>query len=297
MAVASLPIRLVSVSDDVKDMSCFRCGRGPAASSRLTAACRRIGATPKCGRTSIRACGLISKRKPSAACSAWKSKPARHEFICDSLFAGLLQIIRRRVAPSHRHTRARSLHRRGEGAYTAVAGEKLPMKPGDFVVTPAWAWHDHGNLATSGGLLDGLDTRSRASSARRSARSIPRQAADRPAAKASRCGVRYDLIPDEYHSGRPVLARADLSYERTRAALDNMAARQPASGHGFKLRYANPATGKHPFPDMACVRCSGCPAAFFRQSVSLDLAMRLFAVHRGSGLARIGDKEFKIGAS
>ena len=33
----------------------------------------------------------------------------------------------------------------GEGAYTAVEGEKSQMKHGDFIITANWAPHDHGN--------------------------------------------------------------------------------------------------------------------------------------------------------
>ena len=46
----------------------------------------------------------------------------------------------------------------GEGAYTAVDGERTPMLPGDFVLTPNWMWHDHGNLGNAPVVwLDGLD--------------------------------------------------------------------------------------------------------------------------------------------
>ena len=37
----------------------------------------------------------------------------------------------------------------GKGAYTAVDGERTMMEPGDFVITPSWTWHDHGNAAKS----------------------------------------------------------------------------------------------------------------------------------------------------
>ena len=33
----------------------------------------------------------------------------------------------------------------GVGAYTAVDGERVYMEPGDLILTPSWAWHDHGN--------------------------------------------------------------------------------------------------------------------------------------------------------
>jgi gentisate 1,2-dioxygenase len=50
------------------------------------------------------------------------------------------------VAPAHRHTAsATRLVLDGDGAYTAVEGEKTVMHRGDFIITPNWAAHDHGN--------------------------------------------------------------------------------------------------------------------------------------------------------
>ena len=46
----------------------------------------------------------------------------------------------------------------GNGAYTAVDGEKTIMRPGDFIITPSWTWHDHGNESNEPMIwLDGLD--------------------------------------------------------------------------------------------------------------------------------------------
>ena len=66
--------------------------------------------------------------------------------ITHSLFAGLQLILPGEVAPAHRHTQsALRFIIEGEGAYTAVDGERTTMLPGDFVITPSWTWHDHGN--------------------------------------------------------------------------------------------------------------------------------------------------------
>ncbi|HSG65705.1 MAG TPA: cupin domain-containing protein, partial [Gammaproteobacteria bacterium] len=66
--------------------------------------------------------------------------------ITESLFAGLQLVMPGEIAPSHRHTPAAlRLILEGAGAYTAVDGEKLPMRVGDFIVTPSWCWHDHGH--------------------------------------------------------------------------------------------------------------------------------------------------------
>jgi gentisate 1,2-dioxygenase len=66
--------------------------------------------------------------------------------VTDSLYAGLQLIMPGEIARSHRHTAAAlRFIIEGSGTYTAVAGEKCYMEPGDFIVTPSWAWHDHGN--------------------------------------------------------------------------------------------------------------------------------------------------------
>src|SRR6478752_6733254 len=79
--------------------------------------------------------------------------------ITPSLYAGLQLILPGEVAPSHRHTQsALRFIIEGEGAYTAVDGERTIMHEGDFVITPTWTWHDHGNDSSKPMVwLDGLD--------------------------------------------------------------------------------------------------------------------------------------------
>jgi gentisate 1,2-dioxygenase len=49
-------------------------------------------------------------------------------------------------APVHRHTAsAARIGLDGHGGYTTVEGEKCLIGRGDLVLTPNWAWHDHGN--------------------------------------------------------------------------------------------------------------------------------------------------------
>src|SRR5918911_5554016 len=79
--------------------------------------------------------------------------------VTHSLYAGLQLILPGEVAPAHRHTQsALRFVIEGEGAYTAVDGERTTMRPGDFVITPSWTWHDHGNDSAEPMVwLDGLD--------------------------------------------------------------------------------------------------------------------------------------------
>src|SRR4029079_13349975 len=79
--------------------------------------------------------------------------------IPQSLYAGLQLILPGEIAPAHRHTQsALRLVLDGEGAYTAVDGERTTMRFGDFIITPSWTYHDHGNDGSDPVVwLDGLD--------------------------------------------------------------------------------------------------------------------------------------------
>src|SRR5450631_3991482 len=66
--------------------------------------------------------------------------------ITNSLFAGIQLIMPGEIADVHRHvSSAIRFVLEGEGAYTAVEGEKAMMSHGDFIITANWAPHDHGN--------------------------------------------------------------------------------------------------------------------------------------------------------
>ena len=76
-----------------------------------------------------------------------------------SLYAGLQLVLPGEIAPAHRHAQtALRFLIEGQGGYTTVAGERVTMAPGDFVITPTWGWHDHGNAGDGPVVwLDGLD--------------------------------------------------------------------------------------------------------------------------------------------
>lgn len=76
-----------------------------------------------------------------------------------TLYAGVQLILPGEIARTHHHTPAAvRFVIEGELAYTTVNGERTVMGKGDYVTTPNWAWHDHGNESTKPMLwLDGLD--------------------------------------------------------------------------------------------------------------------------------------------
>jgi gentisate 1,2-dioxygenase len=79
--------------------------------------------------------------------------------IAQSVYAGLQLVLPGEFTSSHRHAAcALRFIIEGQGAYTAVDGERVTMHPGDLILTPSWTFHDHGNPGESPVVwLDGLD--------------------------------------------------------------------------------------------------------------------------------------------
>jgi gentisate 1,2-dioxygenase len=172
--------------------------------------------------------------------------------ITNSLFAGLQLIMPGEVAPAHRHTpSALRFIVEGEGAYTAVEGERTTMRPGDFVVTPSWTWHDHGNETGRPMVwLDGLDTplvrlldAGFAEPANVDSHTIYRPEGDSPA----RFGA--NMVPVDWKPARKSSPVFNYPYARSRETLETLSRNgDPDPCHGYKLRYINPATGGSPMP-------------------------------------------------
>jgi len=174
--------------------------------------------------------------------------------ITQSLYAGLQLILPGEVAPAHRHTQsALRLVLDGEGAYTSVNGERVTMHRGDFIITPAWTWHDHGNLGSEPVVwLDGLDIPLvrflDAGFAEKSA--APSQGVARPEGDAlARYGANMLPVDEEQRTGEPTRLFI-YPYAQTRAALLAIALGAPDAHLGFKQRFVNPATGASPMPTM-----------------------------------------------
>jgi len=158
------------------------------------------------------------------------------------------------VAPAHRHvSSAIRFVLDGEGAYTAVEGEKAYMSPGDFVITANWAPHDHGNTSKQPMLwLDVLDfpqvnffEASFAEQFPEATQSTSRADGDSLAFYGS--GVLPDGSPARPNSS-PVI---NYTYARTRPIIERMMkAGDIDKRHGARVRYANPINGGPVLPTM-----------------------------------------------
>ena len=176
--------------------------------------------------------------------------------VTQSLYAGLQLILPGEVAPSHRHTQgALRFIVEGSGAYTAVNGERATMHPGDFIITPSWTWHDHGNEASEPVIwLDGLDIpmlslldAAFAENDTRKSQAVAR------AEGTSFARYGHNMAPVRHDA--PLSATSPIfsyPYERSREALERLERDAPVDPwDGVKLRYLNPLTGGSPMPTMA----------------------------------------------
>lgn len=80
-------------------------------------------------------------------------------YIAPTLWAAIQYLAPGENAPEHRHSQnAFRFILEGEGVWTVVGGDPVPMKRGDFLLTPGWNYHGHHNIATKPmAWLDGLD--------------------------------------------------------------------------------------------------------------------------------------------
>src|SRR5438105_8463982 len=76
-----------------------------------------------------------------------------------TIYVGMQLILPGETAPNHRHTpSAVRFVVEGEGGFTVVDGEKLPMRKGDLILTPPGLWHEHGHEGGEPVIwLDALD--------------------------------------------------------------------------------------------------------------------------------------------
>lgn len=175
--------------------------------------------------------------------------------LTETLYAGFQIIMPGEIAPAHRHVAAASrLLLEGEGAYTAVDGERAVMAFGDFVLTPNWTWHDHGHDGRAPVIwLDVLDIPLVRSLGAVFAEGYPepRYPQGRPAAdNIFRYGA--NLAPVGERPGPNASPIFHYPYDRTREALMRMAAAGEIDRHlGYKMEYINPTTGGAVMPTIS----------------------------------------------
>lgn len=218
--------------------------------------------------------------------------------VTQSLFAGLQLILPGEIAPSHRHTQsALRFVVEGSGAYTAVDGERTTMRPGDFIITPSWTWHDHGNPGSEPVIwLDGLDLPIVRAFAAQFHEPFPED--EQPISRGEGASLaRYG------NNLRPLGAVAPFGktspifsypYDRSRETLARLAREaDPDPCHGWKMEFINPLTGGPAMPTIGTF-IQLLPKGF-RSNPYRSTDGTVVSVAEGKGSAKIGGEEFSFG--
>jgi len=218
--------------------------------------------------------------------------------ITQSLYAGLQLIQPGEVAASHRHaSSALRLVVEGDGGgYTAVDGERTSMRPGDFVLTPSWTFHDHGNLGSAPVVwMDVLDIPIVNIFDTSFSEHHPQET--QPISRAEGDAVaRYGggMLPIEYTPSSPSSPAFTYPYSRSRPALEQLARSGSIDRcHGVKMQYVNPATGGYPLPTIAAflqLLPKGFAGKAYRSTDST-----IYHVVEGRGRSRVGSQTFEWG--
>lgn len=167
-----------------------------------------------------------------------------------TIYAGLQLLLPGEIAPNHRHiASAARIMVEGEGAYTVVRGEKLPMRAGDVVLTPNGEWHDHGHEGSGPVIwLDALDlplfVQLEGSYSQGAELQRPRQRPD-----ASEVEYRAAGIVPSRSGARAIPKHPQLRFpwDRTEAALREMA-RYAGLDEIVAVDLVNPETGEDLLP-------------------------------------------------
>ena len=208
-----------------------------------------------------------------------------------SIYVGLQLILPGEDAPNHRHSpSAIRLIVEGAGGFTTVEGERLPMEPGDLILTPSGLWHEHGHTGSEPVIwMDALDLPLIYYLETSQAQEAPLQHApvrlDSSQTKFRRAGLLpYDQLHD--HNPYPMLR---YPWKETREALTELASATDRDGL-VQLAYINPVTGQE------CLPILGFSALMLRPGENADLGRRTCSavthVVEGHGSCEIDDSDF-----
>ncbi|MBI3993815.1 MAG: gentisate 1,2-dioxygenase [Candidatus Lambdaproteobacteria bacterium] len=214
-----------------------------------------------------------------------------------SLYAGIQLVLPGEVAPCHRHNQsALRVVLEGRGGYTGVEGEHIPMQPGDFIITPSWAWHEHANpSAEPVTWLDGLDVPLvqlldasffEAHAAESQPRRFPHGYG------LARHGANMKPADDDHTAAASPVNH--YPYARSREALHTMRKHDALDRHhGLKMEFVNPLTGAAAMPTISTfiqLLPGGFQSRPYRSSDGT-----VYSVIEGHGETRVGDKTLPWG--
>lgn len=183
-------------------------------------------------------------------------------YMTNTIFGDVQILAPGESAPAHRHTTSASrFFLEGTGGYTTVEGERCTMVPGDLVINPSWAWHDHGNEGNSDitylNVLDvPLVTNLGAvfydhDYAKECDTSKTIQSVRKPLNCSTDLYATGGLLPRIVkRTGKPYSPQLVYKYENVLQALERLQSYDPDPYDGHIIEYVNPETGGPVMPTM-----------------------------------------------
>lgn len=212
-----------------------------------------------------------------------------------NIYAGVQMVKPGEIAPAHRHTQsAIRFIIQGKGAYTSVEGERCFMEPRDLILTPPWQWHDHGNETDEPVIwMDGLDINLIKSLDASFSEMYPDHI--HPITKPDNFALKKygggTLVPAWQRSNNskssPLLI---YKWERTWAALQDLAKVETSPYDDVALAYTNPYTGGAVLPTLSCWMQMLRPGV--QTQTHRHTSSAVYHVVEGSGYTLINGKQF-----
>jgi len=231
---------------------------------------------------------------------------AGRPFATPTLWAAIQYLMPGEDAPEHRHTQhAFRFVVEGEGVWTVVNGDPVPMRRGDFLPQAGWNWHGHHNATASPmAWLDGLDipfqyvTESQFFEPGREELSEAEHATpDR--SRSERLWGYPGLRPVAATAAGPGSPLFAYRWEHTDRALADQLALS-AQGYGgtvepghAAVRFSDPATGGDVLPTIRAEMhrvAGGAATAPVRETGS-----SVWLVFDGSGTVTVGSRSWEVG--
>lgn len=176
--------------------------------------------------------------------------PGLQSYTSQSIHASFQCVMPGEHARAHRHTMtALRFVVSGRGAYTTVDGQQCRMAPGDLILTPGWAWHDHTNDSSEPIIwMDGHDGPL--------VQSLHQMLFEPHRQAAQLIQTTSDENIDPAGGRRPGFgsdhALFHYRWSETERALEAVKADSPDPFEGYILRFQNPAEGLSTLTSIDC---------------------------------------------
>ena len=198
-------------------------------------------------------------------------------------------------APVHAHSMsALRFGLAGSEARMVIDGDRVPMEPGDLILTPGWSWHGH--VHPGGGepvvWMDGLDVPFVLGLRAGFFRDDPYSGDPLPVQDAAGTAISpATMIPAGTRSGHHSPVRR-YPWQEAYPALRRLMAQKPAGAALTRLEYRNPVTGGPALATLGCL-LEGLPAGA-RTRPRRETASSVLVVARGTGTLSCDGQTFAL---